>query len=207
MIELDRTIWERLYREVLMLALRITRTRNQAQEATQADRAREATQRAFERYLRSQPPDVDSIESLRRYLVGALRSELGNALREQTSRMRGEHAWLVEEATLDGDAAVSAETMQLEKAEAERRRLRAARAIERLDVELAGDPIALGTVECIKRGQEKPEEQARILGCTIQEIHAARKRRRRVLTRILAEVDREGEPGATAPRGRGKEGA
>jgi hypothetical protein len=54
-IELDTNGDTRLYGEVLFTALRMTRTKDASQAATQIDGLREATQRALTRYLRARP--------------------------------------------------------------------------------------------------------------------------------------------------------
>jgi hypothetical protein len=61
-----------VYKDVLLLAVRIARSK---------DRAYEATQQAFERCLRVRP-QVESVEELSKYLKGAMRSALGHGYRE-----------------------------------------------------------------------------------------------------------------------------
>jgi len=180
-----------------MAALRLTHTKDEILKATHRDRAHEATQRAFERCLRIRPANVDSTEALRVYLVKAVRSELSNAYAEQESRSEREAAAAIEEATHGRSATASAEVIRLDAVRAQRRSNRAARAIEKLRRELAtaGDTIALGTVECIAAGQTEPAEQAAVLKCSIEEIYAARKRRKRMLEKILEALD-DGEEDA-----------
>jgi len=195
-IELGKKDWDRLFREVLAFALRMTHTKNEMLKATQRDRAFEATQRGFERCLRVRPASVDSIEALRVYLIKAVKSALSNANTEQESRSEREGAAAVEEGTLGRSVTASAEVIHLDAVRAQRRRSRAARAIEELRRELgaASDTIALGTVECIAAGQTGPAEQAAILKCSIEEIYAARKRRKRMLEKILEALgDGEGD--------------
>ena len=85
----------------------------------------------------------------------------------------------------------SAEILNLEAGYADRRRKRAALAIQRLRENFAaeGDTIALGTIDCIAKGKTEPREQARILGCSVEAIYDARKRRKRALEKILADID------------------
>jgi phosphopantetheine adenylyltransferase len=120
-----------------------------------------------------------------------VRSALSNAKQEQTSRRKHETEASIEQATVRGAAGASADVIQLEVFVAKRRRERAARAIETLREQLADDRIALGTVECIAKGKTEPAQQARILTCSVDEIYAARKRRKRVLEKILAAQEAE----------------
>jgi hypothetical protein len=177
----------------LLIALRMTRTRDAKQEATQQDRAREATQRAFDRYLRVRPADIGTIDALRGYLVGAVRSELSHMNDEQVARREHEAASWVESSAVGDSTVRSAEVIHIEVAIAERRRKRAASAIKRIREDLSGDRIALGTIDCIEKGKTEPAEQARLLGCSVEEIHAARKRRKRALEKILAAQAAEDE--------------
>jgi len=190
-IEVAKQEWERLFKEVLVAALRMTHTKDSMLVATHRDRAREATQRAFERCLRVRPAEVRSVDALRAYLVKAVRSELSHANEEQASRLEREGAAAVEEATVGGSVHASAEVVHLDVARALRRRNRAALAIERLRQELAAasDTIALGTIDCIAAGKTEPADQATFLACSVEEIYAARKRRKRVLEKILAVLD------------------
>jgi hypothetical protein len=190
-IELDDKGWKRLFAEVLVVAIRMTRTRDNSQEATEVDRAREATQRAFERCLRVRPADVDSVDALRKYLVGSVRSALSNAKQQEMARRKNETAASIEQATVGDPAGPSAEVISLEAFAAKRRRERAADALKALRERLAGDAIALGTIECIEQGKTEPAQQARILDCPVEEIYAARKRRKRVLEQILAAQETE----------------
>jgi hypothetical protein len=190
-IEIGKQEWNRLFKEVLVAALRMTRTKDAMLVATQNDRAREATQRAFERCLRVRPAEVSSVDALRAYLVKAVRSELSHANAEQASRSEREGAAAVEEAAIGRSVSASAEVIHLEDVRALRRRKRADLAIERLRQELTGesDAIALGTVDCIEAGKTQPADQAALLKCSIEEIYAARKRRKRVLEKILGALD------------------
>jgi hypothetical protein len=192
-IELDKNGYQRLYAQVLLIAMRLTHTKDQSQQASQVDRAREATQRAFERYLRVRPANLDTPEKLRSYLVWRVRSEMSHAQEEQAVRREYEAAAAIEQATVGGRAGPSAEVVHIEHAAAERRRDRAKRAIPRLRTELAEDPIALGTIDCLKKGKTRPAQQALILGCSVEEIYAARRRRKRALKNVLAAIDAEDE--------------
>jgi hypothetical protein len=101
---------------------------------------------------------------------------------------------MVEHVVLTGGVAPSAEVAILEEAEERREEAREDRTLARrkklLAKELRGDRIALGTVECLEKGIDDPAEQARILKCSVPDIHNARKRRSRAVQRIL---DAEGD--------------
>lgn len=193
LIQLGKKAWEDLYDQVFVIALRMTHTRDPSQRATQADRAQEATQRAFDRCWRVRPANLSTLDELRNYLVWGVRSELSNVSREAASRREHEARAAVEASAVAGAMHASAEVISIEVAAAKRRRERAVRALKRLREDLAGDPISLGTVDCLEKGVSRPAEQARILGCTVDEIHAARKRRNRALERILDAMDAEGD--------------
>lgn len=183
--------WARLFKEVLLVASRLTSSSDRKLEWTARDRAREATQRAFERYARVRPQGVEDLEALRRYLVGAMRSELGHALASEEARKKAEKAAVMELRTVGGGSLPSPEGIHLDAAAAGVERDRAARTVEALRAELDGDTIALGTIDCIAEGHTAPEEQARILGCEVEEIYNARKRRKRALERVLERPKRE----------------
>ena len=191
LIKLDEDAYQRLYEQVLVVALRSTSTTKASQQATRADLASLATQCAFERCWRVRPANLDTVEKLRKYLVWSMRSELSNFKQEEAVRRRRESAASSEQVIVEGTSGASAEVVHLEAASAEHSRHRAARAIPRIRKKLEDAPIVLATIDCIKRGKTKPAEQARILGCSIDEIHAARKRRKRVVRAVLAEIDAE----------------
>jgi hypothetical protein len=200
MIDLDQVPWEDLFTDVLTLAVRGAMPRrsqdaddeeHRHSRATQRDRAREATQRAFERFFRVMPI-LDTIDELRRYLEGAMRSELNHSYRE-THKAYEEEA-VVEHVVLTGGVSPSAEVAILEEAEERRAEAREDRKLARrkelLREELRGDRVALGAIECLEKGIDDPAEQARILRCSVPDIHNARKRRSRAVQRIL---DAEGD--------------
>jgi hypothetical protein len=187
LVELDKNGWTRLHAEVLVLVLRMTGTRSAILRPTQSDRAREAVQQAFERYLRVRPAGVDTVDALRRYLVGAARSALSNEKDAHAARRTHEKAAMTEREAVDGSAARSMEDDVIESFEEQENRERAGRIVARLRQALAGDAVALATIDCIERGETEPAEQARLLGQAVEEIYAARKRRKRALDRILAE--------------------
>jgi hypothetical protein len=191
MIELSESEWNDLVKQVLVFALRQTHTRNVSRQPTQRDRAREAVQRACERCVRVRPAHIQTVDALRTYLFWAVRSELAHASEEGAARRGGESLAAAEAQTLGKASSPSAEVLNLEAGTADRGRKRAALAVERLreELEAAGDAIALGTVECIAKDNTEPSEQARILGCSVQQIYDARKRRKRALEKILADVD------------------
>ena len=199
MIQLDDKQWDALYEEVLVRAVRISAPRrregaapeeHEFNRATQRDRAKESTQKAFERYYRVRPP-AQSIDELRRYLIGAMRSELNHSYRE--THKEYEEAAVIEMATVSGNSALSAEAAILEVGEIERDRRRLERRKKMLLAELEGDALARGTVECIAKGVDDPAEQARILKCSVEDIRNARKRRSRAVERVLASETDEDE--------------
>jgi hypothetical protein len=185
LIELDKKQWESVYKDVLLLAVRIARSK---------DRAYEATQQAFERCLRVRPP-VESVEELSKYLKGAMRSALGHGYRE--THKDYESAAATEHAVVSGGASPSAEEANLEAGDQAREERRIARRTENLMKELENDPIARGTVECIAEGIDEPAEQARILKRSVDEIYKARKRRNRAVERVLA-AEKDGASAAPA---------
>jgi hypothetical protein len=186
LIYLTQRQWARLYKEVLWIALRITHTKVEQLAWTARDRAQEAVQRACERLLRTDPPGLDTIEDLRRYLVGAMRSELHHAGARAETRREAESAAAVEASTITGGATPSAEAMHLAAAQHGQERTRAAKKISMLRKELEGDRIALATIDLIDNDVAEPEEQARRLAVPVEEIYNARKRRKRAMQRVEA---------------------
>jgi hypothetical protein len=201
-IDLTQEQYSRLYKEVLLATLKVTVTkkrelhptqRDQAREATQRDQAREATQRAFERCFRLRPAELDSLDALRLYLVRAARGLVNHSNRDQDVRSQYEAAAAIERVAMGTHVNPSAEVVRLEYVRAHRARDRAARVLKELRATLAaqGATLALGTIDCIARGKERPAEQAAILACSVEEIYAARKLRKRALVKILASRKRE----------------
>jgi hypothetical protein len=191
LVGLEPAQWERLFKEALVIALRMTHTKDSALKATRRDLAREATQRAFDRLWRLRPTHLHTIDAVRAYVLGALRSELSHEKREHGSRDKLGAGAALEETALGRAQAPSAEVVQLEAARARRASERAGRIVARLREELvdAGDAIALGTIDCLERDHTMPADQAAVLGCTIEEIHSARKRRTRALSKIVRAMD------------------
>jgi hypothetical protein len=146
----------------------------------------EAVQDAFERYFQKDPPGLDTVDAVKRYLVWTVRSELSNAREAGETRKEYEAAAAVEQETVDPPVFGSPEQMSLEASLAEREKDRDRQRLEATRRELADDPIALGTLECIVQGKTDPAEQAAILKCPVEEIYNARKRRKRAIEKVLA---------------------
>jgi hypothetical protein len=185
-IKLSDKEWRRLYKEAAVLAARMTYTRNPAQQFTARDRAQEALQRACERMLNLQPESVTSFEAARDYLAAATRSELYNAGIRAGVRRETEKEGTIDTALAAGFSAPSPEQMQLEAAIRSKERKRADRMLELTRDELAGDRIALGTIDCLVDEKDAPDEQATILDVPVTQIYLARERRMRAMKRALA---------------------
>jgi hypothetical protein len=193
-IELSPQEWTRLYKEVALHAQRMTHTKNPKRQYTARDRAQEAVQRACERMLTQRPASVTSFETARSYLLGAIRSSLHHAGEETEARTEAEQAAIVEDATVRGDPTKTPEQMQLQAGIRAGEQRKAARLVELTREELAGDRIALGTMDCIADDKDSPAEQAAILECAVEEVYSARMRRRRAMDRALARYERERQP-------------
>ncbi|HEY1691629.1 MAG TPA: hypothetical protein VGG39_05690 [Polyangiaceae bacterium] len=176
--------WTRLYKEVLLYALRRTFTKKEKQKWTARDRAQEAVQRACERCLRVDPPDVKDVEGLKSFLLNAVRSELHHYLTHEDVQREKENRAAVERQTIEGKGNKSAEHLRSAVAEREAARRRGAGKMAMLRAELKGDTRALQTVDLIAKGVLEPEDQARQLGCSVEEIYNARKRRARARDRV-----------------------
>jgi hypothetical protein len=197
LIQLTKTQWDALFRDVLLAARKMTYTKVEKRKPTQRDRAMEAVQRAFDRFFRVDPPGLDATDALRRYLVWAVRSELSNVHEQQETRAAQEAAAAVEQETVAPSIVASPDQMSVEDAEAERGWARDARRLAALKQRLTGDRIALATLDCAARGEDEPAKQAATLGCPIEEIYNARRRRKRAIDDVLAaerdEDDEENE--------------
>ena len=191
MVKLSQKQWTLLYKVILVLALRMTYTRVKDFQWTARDRAQEAVQRAFERFLRVQPPHVTDVEKAKSYLVAAVRSELSNVRKREAYRKKLEDAAAVEDATLGRDTAKSAEQMNIEKGERLIDNSRAVRMVAKCREILAGDRIALGTMDLIADDEVDVWVHARVLGCEVEDIYNARKRRRRAMQKAEEAVRAE----------------
>jgi hypothetical protein len=187
--------WKRLYKEMSLLAHRMTFTKDPKQQWTARDRAQEAVQKACLRYLEVRPAGLDTLADVRHYLAGALRSTLGHASERAATRQETEGEAAAEEVHLTGGATPSAETMNLEAKQQVVDLRRSRRLMRRLRRKLrdANDTIGLGMLDCIAKGHTAAEDQARILECTVEDIYNARKRRNRAKDEVLAEYTDEGD--------------
>ena len=192
MVTLTKEQWVRLYKEVSGFAQASTFTKDKKRQWTARDRAQEAVQNACLRLLETKPASVKTYEDARDYLLGAIRSSLYNERERQQTRKEAEKEVMAEEVHLGRWTTPSAETMHLEKGEHTRSHGRAARIVELTREELKGDAIALGTMDCIADDVDKPAEQAEKLGCQIEEVYAARMRRKRAMARAIARYEQEG---------------
>jgi hypothetical protein len=154
-IDLPEHEWVRLFKEVFLVTLRMTK--DSKQRWTQRDRAQEATETAFERLYRLDPRGLDDRDPVFGYLVGAARSELGSTLER---------------------AAEEAEPAPADPGSA-------AEKIEMLRASLKGDRIGRATIDLLEKGVDAPDEQARSLGVDEEEIYNARARRRRAMARVV----------------------
>jgi hypothetical protein len=194
LIQLTQHEWTRLYKEVLILALRMTHTKVHALEWTTRDWAQKAVQDACMRYFRRQPAGIDTVDDLRRYLVWAVRSELGHAKRLEATRHATEGAAAAEAKHLGEDLTPSPEAMHLGMRQRLADEAREERLVRKLRQKLADakDTIAFATMDLIAEDKTSPAEQARALGCDVEEIYNARKRRKRAMEQVLEE-DRDEE--------------
>jgi hypothetical protein len=188
LVNLTRKQWSQLYMAILVLALRMTFTKQKKLEWTARDRAQEAVQRAFERYLRLDPPEVRTLEQLQTYIAGAVRSALGHVREAEEVRKIVERAAVTEQQAIAGAAMPSPEQMNLEAGRSAGDRSRAARIVGRVRERLRrnGDSVALGTMECVTKGIQNAADQAEYLKCSLDAVYRARERRAKVLAEVTA---------------------
>ncbi len=180
----------RLFKEVIVHALRVTQPTEKKTNFMNADRARNAVQRLYERYRRVQP-EVETYENLKGYLMATVIREIQNADEQERARGRAEaraaaHAdWL-------GAHVVRSHEEELRARETEREtRERALRMEARLRELLVDDPVAIGTIDAFKAGHETREAQAAFLGVTEEDIKNARRRRERAVATVRQEEEAE----------------
>jgi hypothetical protein len=191
-LELSNLEWKALYNRVLHTALAMTRTDDHRLAFHQRDRAQEAVQQAWLRYLRLRPAGLDTPDAVRGYILGAVRSSLGHATARAQTRREIEGQAVLEEAAVTRVApntTPSVEARHLARGEQLADEARARSLLRRLRKRLkqAGDTVGLGALDCIARRIVEPEQQARELGCDVQEIYNARKRRKRAMEQVLSE--------------------
>lgn len=191
MVTLTKEQWTRLYKEVSAFAQASTFTKDARKKWTARDRAQEAVQKACLRLLETKPASVKTYEDARVYLCGAVRSSLHHAAERQKTRKEAEKEAMAEEVHLGRWTTPSTEAMHLEKGQQIRSHRRAARIVELTREELKGDAIALGTMDCIAADIDKPAAQARKLGCQVEEVYAARARRKNAMDRAIARYEQE----------------
>lgn len=184
MIYLNDGQWRRLYKEVFLYAMRRTSTKSEKRKWTARDHAQEAVQRAFERLLRLDPPEVKDLEGLHSYLCGAVRSELGHHFDHEDAQRKAENLAARERQALAGKGNKSAEQLRTEVAEHEEAKESAQIKMAMLKDELTADAVGLELLALLARGEVEPEKQAARLGVPIEEIYNARKRRQRARDRV-----------------------
>ncbi len=200
--ELDERALTRLFKEVIVHALRVTQPTEKKTNFMNADRARNAVQRLYERYRRVQP-EVETYENLKGYLMATVIREIQNADEQERARGRAEaraaaHAdWL-------GAHVVRSHEEELRARETEREtRERAERMERRLRELLVDDRVAIGTIDAFKAGHETREAQAAFVGVTEEDIKNARRRRERAVAIVREEEGRWREDAVPAVKAAG----
>jgi hypothetical protein len=191
LVKLTRKEWSLLYKMILVVALRLTYTKVKELDWTARDRAQEAVQRAFERFLRNDPPGVRDFETAKGYLAAAVRSELSNVKKREAHRRTKEDAAALEDSTISGGSAASPERMNLDRGERVVDQSRAVRMVAKCREILADDTLALGTMDLMADGTMDVREHARILKCEVEDIFNARKRRKRAMEKAEEAVRAE----------------
>lgn len=149
------------YEAALAFALRMTRSK---------DRAQEVVQEAFERVLTTRPWKRNVPFEV--HLIGVVRSLLDTLFHSAASRHEAEagegfHREVV------GRSTASAEERALEHAESEMRRETAARELELLAEQVADDPVAPGVLRCRGNGVTKAADIAKVLEVPVEQVYRA----------------------------------
>lgn len=158
----SRTEVRAAYEAALAYAIKLTRSRERAQELVQT---------AFDRVLSTRTWDPAKLP-FDVYVIGVVRSLLNiehrsAAPRNEAAAGEGFHQEVV------GRSTPSAEDKALEHAEAEMRRERAVRDLERLGQRVADHPVAPGVLRCRGDGIIKAADIARELGVSVEQVYRA----------------------------------
>jgi DNA-directed RNA polymerase specialized sigma24 family protein len=150
------------YEAALAYAIKMTRSRERAQEVVQD---------AFDRVLTTRPWNPDKVP-FEVHMIGIVRSLLdavfhSAAARHEAQAAEGFHAEVV------GRSSLSAEDRALAHAETEMRREAAARDLERLAQRVADHPVAPGVLRCRGDGITKAADIARELGVPVEQVYRA----------------------------------
>jgi DNA-directed RNA polymerase specialized sigma24 family protein len=164
-----------LHAAVLLYAVRITKSR---------DLAEELTQEAFSRSMTTRRWDPSTQPSLAMHMCGIVKSLL--SAERRAKRHANEEKAAREEVLISGGAKPSAEAISLDDARRKREGTLAARRVEALRARLVGHELELVICDLMTEGTTKPAALARRAERSIDEIRAALRRIRRYADRIPA---------------------
>jgi DNA-directed RNA polymerase specialized sigma24 family protein len=172
--------WRQLREVVLTYAYKQTKARA---------RADEVTHEAFARWMTTRKWNPEKEPSLAKHLMKIVKSLLSH---EYTSK-RGEYELQagIEQSTVGGTAAPSAEAMSLEKGEAERSRRAAAARLQALREMLTGLELELQLIDLTAEGIDDRGEQAKTTGRTRDQVYEAWRRIYRYMARVPEVRDEE----------------
>jgi DNA-directed RNA polymerase specialized sigma24 family protein len=170
---------------VLLGALRLTRSREAAEELTQ---------KAFTALMTTRPWDPSRPTSLERHLFGIVKS-----LKWADGISKGraiEHRAAMEHVAI-AESGRSAEVLSLERARRESDEARATRRVQALQAKLGGREPETSILASMAEGIKKPAELAARLETPVGQIHEALARIRRYMKTILAAEGGEDEEAVT----------
>jgi DNA-directed RNA polymerase specialized sigma24 family protein len=148
------------------------------------DHGDDLTQEAFKRPVTTRPWNSSTEPSLAKHLMKTVKSLLSHERESKQSEY--EERAVIEQRTIDGDAARSAEKMSLDRGDLERSQSRAAGQLTALRELLAGHDLELQLIDLTDQGVDSRAEQATSAGATIREVYEAWRRIRRALARLPA---------------------
>jgi hypothetical protein len=165
-----------LYDAVLVVALRLTRSRAIAQDLTQE---------AFLRLDTTRPWDPRGPISLKQHLFGILKSVLSHERASDAARKELERKTETDRVAFS-DAGRSAEVMLLDRARRDREEALAKRRVVALRASLTGFELDLQILDCMSEGVTKRADLVPRTGRSLDEVKTALARIRRHMDNILA---------------------
>ena len=165
-----------LHELVLLAAVRLTRSRQLAEDLTQE---------AFLRLATTRPWDPSRPTSLEQHMFGILKSLLSHERASDAARRELERKTEIDRAALS-EAGRSAETISLDHARRKKAEDLATTRVAALRAELAGFELDLKILDLMSDGVEKRADLAQRTGRSPDEVKTALARIRRHMERILA---------------------
>jgi len=160
--------WRDLHQAVRTFAFRLTRSHAHADDLTQE---------AFKRLMTTRAWNPATVPSLAKHMMMIVKSVLSHERQSRQGDLEMQAS--IEQQTVDGGAARSAEQMSLDQGGRDRSQRSAARRLAALRERLAGFDLELELIDLTQQEVDSRAEQAKRVGRPVGEVYEAWRRIRR----------------------------